>query len=163
MASTEGTQPLDASERAELLRLRAQVAESAGARHRGMRSALRWTLSGFLIFLVAVLTLGSLVAGFARSEILDTDRYVETVTPLASDPAVQADVADQVTRQLSERLDIEKVTAEALTALTENAPRVSSSTAWERPSERISATSSAAQPAIVLFNSTVASAGSLVR
>ncbi|MFC4605969.1 hypothetical protein [Rhodococcus kronopolitis] len=126
MASTEGTQPLDASERAELLRLRAQVAESAAVRHRGMRNALRWTLSGFLIFLVAVLMLGSLVAGFARSEILDTDRYVQTVTPLASEPAVQADVADQVTRQLSERLDIEKITAEALTALTETAPRVPS-------------------------------------
>lgn len=124
MASTEGTQPLDASERAELLRLRAQVAESAGVRRRGLHNALRWTLSGFLILLVALLMVGSLVARFTRSEIMDTDRYVQTVAPLASEPAVQAEIADQVTNQLFDRLDIEKITADALTALTENAPRV---------------------------------------
>ena len=124
MASTEGSQPLDASERAELLRLRAQVAESAGVRRRGLHNALRWTLSGFLILLVALLMVGSLVARFTSSQIMDTDRYVATVAPLAGEPAVQAEIADQVTDQLFDRLDIEKITADALTALTENAPRV---------------------------------------
>ncbi|MFD4265790.1 hypothetical protein [Rhodococcus sp. NPDC058481] len=124
MTPTDEAKPLDADERAELLRLRAQVAANEGAKRRGVRGALRWTASGLLIVLVAVLLLTSLLARFTRSEILDTDRYVATVAPLGADPAVQDEITDQVTRQIFSRLDIEKVTAEALTALTENAPRV---------------------------------------
>src|SRR4029077_1976699 len=86
--------------------------------------ALRWTASGLLIVLVAVLLLNSLLARFTRSEILDTDRYVATVAPLGSDPAIQDEITDQVTRQIFTRLDVEKITQEALTALAENAPRV---------------------------------------
>ncbi|MBP1161045.1 hypothetical protein ABIC28_001933 [Rhodococcus sp. PvR044] len=132
MTPTDDAKPLDADERAELLRLRAQVAATERARaagpevakRHGIGGALRWTASGLLIVLVAVLLLTSLLARFTRSEILDTDRYVATVAPLGSDPAIQDEITDQVTRQIFTRLDVEKITQEALTALTENAPRV---------------------------------------
>ena len=44
--------------------------------------------------LVALLAPLSIVASWAHDEISDTDRYVETVTPLASNPAVQKAIND---------------------------------------------------------------------
>jgi hypothetical protein len=40
-----------------------------------------------------------------RSEVLDTDHYVATVAPLASDPAIQAEIADKVTQQITDSVD----------------------------------------------------------
>lgn len=124
MPSPEVPQPLDESEQEELRRLRAQAAAGAAGKKHGVRRTLRWVLSGVLILVVAVLALGSLVAGYARSEVLDTDRFVQTMGPLAANPAVQADLADQITTKVYDALDIDTLTQEALTALTEAAPRV---------------------------------------
>lgn len=93
-----------------------------GTERHTTRNALRWTASGLLIVLVAVLMPVTLVARFTHSQILDTDRYVETVAPLGADPAVQNEIADQATRQIFSHLDIEAITAQTLTTLTENAP-----------------------------------------
>ncbi|WP_068278987.1 hypothetical protein [Aldersonia kunmingensis] len=131
MSTPDAAAPLSADERAELELLRKRVADLEGAeapsapaseRHRG--NTLRWIAAGVLIVLVAVLVVGGVAARFARSQILDTDRYVETVAPLAKDPAIQADITNQITQQIFTRLDIEAATKDALTALTENAPRV---------------------------------------
>lgn len=54
---------------------------------------------------------------FARNEVLDTDRYLENVAPLAHDPAVQAAVVDRVTTAVTERLDVAALTADALDAI----------------------------------------------
>jgi hypothetical protein len=40
------------------------------------------------------------VAGWARAQIEDTDRYVATVGPLAEDPEIQAYVAAALTETL---------------------------------------------------------------
>ena len=53
-----------------------------------------------LLVLGMVLTPISILALFLRAEIGDTDRYVETVEPLSSDPAIQSYVADEITTQL---------------------------------------------------------------
>jgi hypothetical protein len=47
--------------------------------------------------LVCLLSIASVLAIWARGELLNTDRYVAEVTPLSSDPAIQGDVSDQVT------------------------------------------------------------------
>jgi hypothetical protein len=53
-------------------------------------------------------------AAWGRRTVLDTDRYVATVAPLAADPAVQQSLAVRVTDAVFEALDIQPVIAEAL-------------------------------------------------
>ncbi len=58
-----------------------------------------------VVFLAAPVTAVTL---YTRNQVLDTDRYVETVEPLASNPAVQAYVADRLTREVFARLEVEQ-------------------------------------------------------
>ncbi len=133
--------PLDENERAELLRLRnevtalrTQVAETTTVPTEkvphGPRHTMRWVAVTILLVLVAVLSIVSVTSRFTRSQILDTDRYVATVAPLGEDPAIQAEISNQITDEIFDRVDVEALTTEALTALTnasnlaENAPRV---------------------------------------
>ncbi|MCP2276154.1 hypothetical protein [Nocardia amikacinitolerans] len=118
---------LSADERAELDRLRAEVAAlraEARGRVRPRRHAWRWTAVAVLAVLVAALAITTVLARYVRSQILDTDRYVSTMAPLASDPAVQNEVANSLTDEIFARVDIEGMTADALAALTEAVPAV---------------------------------------
>ena len=135
--------PLSGDERAELESLRGEVARlrraaSSGGQTpgtpdgdataaRGARRPvgwLRWTATGVLVVLAALLVISAVGARYVRSQLLDTDRYVATVAPLADDPAVQNAVATKVTDAVVEQLDLETLTRDALTAITDNAPRV---------------------------------------
>jgi hypothetical protein len=69
--------------------------------------------SKILLVVFCLLTVLALVAGWARLQIEDTDRYVETVAPLASDPSIQQALIDRVTNGLSEQLD-ERVTIDLI-------------------------------------------------
>ena len=134
-----GNGNLAADERRELARLRAEVAQLRGerppaaaaeARPRPQGHGLRWTAVVALLVLVALLLVTSVVARFARSEILDTDRYVSTVAPLGEDPAVKGAITNRVTDEIFAQVDVEGLTKQALTALTDvsnlatNAPRL---------------------------------------
>jgi len=70
--------------------------------------------SAVLVILACVLAPLSVVSVWASNQISDTDQYVETVAPVADDPAVQDALADEVTAAVFENLDIEGLTAEAL-------------------------------------------------
>ena len=61
----------------------------------------------------------AIVATWAHDVVSDTDRYVETVAPLADDPSVQAAVSSRITAQLVGYLDVPEVTSEAVDALVE--------------------------------------------
>lgn len=135
MTGASAGEPLTTDERAELERLRREVADlrattpaptvpGPAAPPRTGHPGLRWTATALLLVLVAVLGIGSVAARYANSQILDTDRYLQTVAPLASEPALQAALADQITDQIMTRVDVEKMTADALSGLTEVAPRV---------------------------------------
>ncbi|GAA2362909.1 hypothetical protein Cme02nite_41350 [Catellatospora methionotrophica] len=89
----------------------------------GVRT-LRWVGAFVLALLAAVLVLASVTARFARSELLDTDSYVETVAPLATDPQVQTAVTDRVTQEIMARLPLEKLAGDLAGAV--NLPRVQS-------------------------------------
>ena len=52
-----------------------------------------------------------------HDEVADTDRYVETVSLLAADPAVQEAVVTRLTNLIATRLDVGAVTQQALDAL----------------------------------------------
>ena len=54
---------------------------------------------------------------WARGEITDTDRYVDTVAPLADDPAVQQAVATNMTNRVFEYIDVQGLTSQAFAAL----------------------------------------------
>jgi hypothetical protein len=80
--------------------------------------------SAILLTLACLLAPLSVAAVWASTQISDTDRYVQTVAPLAQDPAVQQAIADEVTQAVLEAIDVETLSTELLTALAqqENMP-----------------------------------------
>lgn len=81
----------------------------------------RTPLVAVLVVLGALLAPLSVVATWAHDEIGDTDRYVETVAPLASEPAVQNALTTVVTEVIVTQLKVDEVTREALDALAQQA------------------------------------------
>ena len=69
-----------------------------------------------LLAIVAPLTV---VATWAHDQVSDTDRYVATVAPLASDPAIQKAVSERITAEIVSRIDVRAITTEAADALAE--------------------------------------------
>ena len=117
-------------ERAELERLRAEVAtlrararqpEAAARPGAGGARRQRWrvAIATLLIVLGCVLAPLAGVAVWARNQVTNTDRYVQTVSPLASDPAIQNAITDQITAQVFTYLDVRGLTTQAVDALTE--------------------------------------------
>ena len=84
-----GSSGLDEDERLELERLRQEVA--------GLRAApsvprrrIRWAslAAAFLLVLGCVGVPASVLAVWTHNQVSDTDRFVETVSPVIADPAV---------------------------------------------------------------------------
>ncbi|WP_214324324.1 hypothetical protein [Nonomuraea sediminis] len=94
---------LSGEERAELERLRGEM---AALRERRAKGRWRAWVSAVLITLGCVLLPVSGVAYWAANQVADTARYVENVTPLASDPTVQAAATDRVTAAVMKALDV---------------------------------------------------------
>ncbi|MGW1298117.1 hypothetical protein [Streptomyces sp. NPDC002533] len=69
-------------------------------------SAVSAALSAVLLVLLTVLVPLSALSAWVDLEIDDTDRYVAAVSPLSSDPAVQATVADLVTEEAMRQIDL---------------------------------------------------------
>ena len=59
----------------------------------------------------------AVVAVWASDYVSDTERYVQTVAPLADDPAVQAAVTDKITAQVFTYVDVGALTKQGLDAL----------------------------------------------
>ena len=60
-------------------------------------------------------------AAWGARTVLNTDRYVATVAPLANDPAVQQSIARKVTAQVFEALNVEGVISDALASIGDRA------------------------------------------
>jgi hypothetical protein len=75
----------------------------------GRRSAV-----ALLIVLGCVLAPFAATAIWMRNQVTDTDRYVRTISPLASNPDIQKAVAADVTAALFERVDVAAETEQAL-------------------------------------------------
>jgi hypothetical protein len=67
--------------------------------------------SWVLLVLGALLVILSVASIWVRNVLLDTDRYVETVAPLAEDEGLQAVAAQQVTDALMGAIDVEETVA----------------------------------------------------
>src|SRR5437867_12904818 len=90
------TGSLAPDERAELERLRAEVAELRQGRPSRPRHIWRWSLAILLIVLGSLLAPLAVTAVWVNSQVSDTDRYVATLAPLPRDPALQRAVTDRV-------------------------------------------------------------------
>jgi hypothetical protein len=118
--------------RAEVATLRSQVGEGAAGAGRpvavGRVARRRWRtiVAALLIVIACVLAPLSVVAIWTRNQVTNTDRYIATVSPLASDPAIQNAIADQITAQVFTYIDVQGLTTQALDALSERGlpPRV---------------------------------------
>jgi hypothetical protein len=122
---------LTGDERAELERLRAEVAnlrsqvqaggagpgERAGPTDRLVRRRWRTIVASLLIVLACVLAPLSVVAVWTRNQVTNTDRYLATVAPLADDPAIQDAIADQITAQVFAYVDIQGITRQTVEVL----------------------------------------------
>jgi hypothetical protein len=98
--------------RAEVERLRAENAklQRGGTRRNRMRRA---SVVGLLVLGCGLAAL-SVVAIWLRVTLLDTDRYVDTVAPIAAQPAVQKAVADKLDGAIISRVDFDGLAREAL-------------------------------------------------
>jgi hypothetical protein len=106
---------LSGDERAELERLRRlqELSASTGAVRTGGGAGRAWGLAGrwvaasALLLIAAVLASASVVAVYVRDEVLNTDTFVQTVAPLASDPTVRTAVARRLTDEIVRRSDLQ--------------------------------------------------------
>ena len=113
--------------RAELARLRAEndalrarldaapadadaiiaVHDARAVRRRAVTSIV-FVVLGALLLPMAAATL------WTRNQLLDTDRYVRTVAPLAKDPTVTSALSARITSAVAEELDVKSLAADAL-------------------------------------------------
>ncbi|MER7850523.1 hypothetical protein ABTZ03_42090 [Kitasatospora sp. NPDC096077] len=92
----------------ELADLRRRIAalEAGGAPGRPEHHRARAAGSAALIVIAAVLALLAVVAVWARDEVTDTNRFVATMAPLASEPTVQDAVTNRVTTVVLQQIDV---------------------------------------------------------
>src|SRR3954452_19889195 len=79
-------------------------------------TGLRRVCIGVLVVLFAILVPITFAATWAHRTVLDTDAYVSTVKPIASDPAVTAAASREITDQIYLALDPQQIVANALPA-----------------------------------------------
>ncbi len=132
MSSSE-PQPLPSSEtspddlaalQAEVKFLREQVAQQEVATKKASTKEpstwWRTALSIFLIVVACALAPLSVFSVWARSEVTDTERYVATVAPLASNPAVQEAVTARITDEIFKYIDVKALTTELVDTISAN-------------------------------------------
>jgi cell division protein FtsB len=125
--SEEDTQPQGRTPedvRAELERTKAERDEleakvetlEAPKRHR-----VRRILTPILVVLAVLVFTVSVPAVWSARTVLNTDRYVATVEPLADDPAVQQAIATRLTDEVFAALNVQDVISDTLAAIGERA------------------------------------------
>lgn len=130
MTTEPDEQPAAGDESAQIAELEKQVTQlqdelartEAQKTAKPARSGSRWRSfwSAVCITIACLLAPLSIAAVWARAEVTDTDRYVATVAPLAADPAIQQAVADRVTTEVLDYVDIDGLTQEAISTITAN-------------------------------------------
>ena len=75
---------------------------------------VRWAVAVVLLVLGTLLVPVTVLATWARNQIGDTDRYLATVAPLASDAAIQSAVADRLSTAVTGAVDVPKIVDDAV-------------------------------------------------
>jgi hypothetical protein len=97
------------AENEQLRRHNSKLLRRAVWRVRIRRAALT-----LLLVLGCGLVGASLIALWTRGIVLNTDRYVNTMAPIARSPAVQSAVADKLSTAIISKVDVQKLAQEAL-------------------------------------------------
>ncbi len=95
------------------LETRVETLEAKPVKRRRMRRIATPILVALSIIVFAV----TVPAAWGARTVLNTDRYVATVAPLADDPAVQASIATKLTDQVFSALNVQGTLSDALGAL----------------------------------------------
>lgn len=82
-----------------------------------MNTSARAAAAGALALLLVVLTPVAVAGAWVRAVLLDTNRYVATTGPLIDDPVVRDALAEQVSNQVVDALDVESLLDQALESL----------------------------------------------
>ncbi len=121
MSSPDSPRPSDHDDPAEVDRLKRELAELRASQPSpepgSRRGWWRPVVATLLITIAALLAPVSVLASWARDQVGDTDRYIETVAPLADDPAVQAAIAKRIEEIVFSYLDVEAATQQLVDAL----------------------------------------------
>ena len=122
---------LTGDERAELEKLRTEVAElrtkpaAPPAPRTRRKGGWRAPVSAVLIVLGCVLAPLSVIGIWTANQVSNTNRYVENVSPLIHEPAIQAALTDKISTQINAHLPIQSLTNQAADTLTSKGfPRV---------------------------------------
>ncbi|MEU3077238.1 hypothetical protein [Streptomyces laurentii] len=109
------------------MRQRLAALEASKPPPRARHHLLRTSGSVVLIVISSLLALLAVVAVWTDSIVGDTDRYVATVAPLASDPDVQAAVTSRVTSEVLSHIDVKALVGQLSQAAAEQGapPRLS--------------------------------------
>ena len=115
-AAAAPAEPQDELERlrAENAQLRAEVEERSEQREHVRSGKRRSVLCISLVVLGALLLPLATMTVWTRNQILDTDRYLETVTPLGTDPAVISALSNRITNTITAEIDVQSLAQEAL-------------------------------------------------
>src|SRR6266545_398224 len=84
---------------------------------RAARQRWRTVLASLLIVVACVLAPLSAVAVWTKNLVTNTDRYVRTVAPLASEPAIQHALTDKITTKIFTNIDVQALYNQAVDAL----------------------------------------------
>lgn len=121
MSSNRGSTNVDdlRSQISDLESQLAQAREEVKAAQPRTRRGPGWRgpVAVVLIIFGCVLAPVSVLAVWSANQISDTSRYVQTVEPLISEPAVQRALTDKITAEISRQLDVQGVTKQAATQL----------------------------------------------
>ena len=101
-------------ERLQAERDAAVAALDRDGRRRRRHARYRTVVVGILVTIFAVLLPLTATVGWAHNTVLNTDGWVRTVGPLASDPAVTAAISREVTNEVFTALDAQSQIAGAL-------------------------------------------------
>lgn len=113
-------------EQSEIRRLQGEIADlkaqlgTAPPAPTQKRHWVRTFWSTLLIVVACLLAPLSVVSVWARGEVTDTNRYVQTVAPLASDPVIQQAVTTRITDEIFKYIDVPALTSEAVATISSN-------------------------------------------
>jgi hypothetical protein len=115
--------------RAEVSSLRAQQVDGDGIRTHafgGRHGRWRALVSAIAIVLGCVLAPVSVLGVWASTQVSNTDRYVANVTPLISEPPIQAALSARITSAITSQLDVKALVTQSAGELSHsNLPRLS--------------------------------------
>jgi hypothetical protein len=110
------TAALSADERAELERLRGELAALREQRQGGV-NRVKSVLATIFIVLGCLLAPVALTTVWVHNQVSDTDRFVATMSPLIDDPAMQTAITDRVVLTVFAYVDVRGIATEAIDAL----------------------------------------------